>query len=296
MKREQLIGSSKRNIFGTYRRQPVVLRAGRGRASGIPTGRSTWISWRESPCAPSGIRTRRWSRPSAAQAGTLMHVSNLYYTSPRSGLAEMLVENSFADRVFFCNSGAEANEAAIKLARKYSQRTWEGRLRNHHHGKLLSRTDACDDHGHGSAEVPAGFEPLPEGFRYVPFNDVRPEEAISTKTCAVMVEPIQGEGGVKVPSTDYLRQSGSSATTGGCSSSSMRSRRAWEGPGNSSPMSTTGSRPDIMTLAKGLGNGFPWGPCRTEKVAPPSCREVMPPPSGAGRWSGRRPWRCFERF
>ncbi|MDA1192816.1 MAG: aminotransferase class III-fold pyridoxal phosphate-dependent enzyme, partial [Candidatus Poribacteria bacterium] len=135
------------------------------------------------------------------QAKTLIHCSNLYYIEPQVRLAKLLVENSFADQAFFCNSGAEANEAAIKLARKYAKD-------NGHPDKFEILTFNQSFHGRTLATITAtaqpkyhkGFEPMPTGFRYVPFNDLDAvKAAMSDSVCALLVEPIQSEGGVNDP-------------------------------------------------------------------------------------------------
>ena len=139
----------------------------------------------------------------ASQAARLVHVSNLYYMQPQIELAELLVGNSFADKVFFGNSGAEANEGAIKLARlhagegKYEIITLEGSF----HGRTLATLVAT-----GQTKFHKGFEPLPQGFVYAPFGDLAAMEAlINDKTCAIMIEPLQGEGGVRPLAKEYLQ-------------------------------------------------------------------------------------------
>jgi acetylornithine/succinyldiaminopimelate/putrescine aminotransferase len=139
-------------------------------------------------------------------SATLMHVSNIFHTAPQVHLAKLLVEHSFADRVFFCNSGAEANEAALKLARKYGkERLASDRYEvistiNSFHGRTLATLAAT-----GQPKYQHGFEPLPPGFKHVPYNDLRAvERALDSRTAAILVEPIQGEGGVHVPDDDYL--------------------------------------------------------------------------------------------
>ena len=137
------------------------------------------------------------------QAGRLWHVSNLYFAEPAVRLAEELCEASFADRVFFCNSGAEANEAAIKLARKHASLRYGAEKREivTFHGGFHGRTVATVT-ATAQPKYQDGFEPLPGGFRYCAYNDVAAlDEAIGERTCAVLVEPIQGEGGV-VPAED----------------------------------------------------------------------------------------------
>ena len=140
------------------------------------------------------------------QAGTLIHTSNLFHIPPQIELAKRLVESSFGDKAFFCNSGAEANEAAIKLARKYSfDKYGEGRgdiltMLDSFHGRTLATIAAT-----GQEKFRKGFFPPSPGFVHVPFDDLEAAEAaVTDATCAVLVEPIQGEGGVQVPGEGYL--------------------------------------------------------------------------------------------
>jgi len=194
-------------------------------------------------------------------AATLLHVSNLYHTAPQIHLAKLLCEQSFADRVFFANSGAEANEAAIKLARKHAKERmasdrWEiVATRNSFHGRTMGALAAT-----GQEKYQHGFEPLVPGFKHVPYNDLRAmERAIDNRTCAVMVEPIQGEGGVYVPDDDYLPglrklcdASGALLILDEIQTGVGRTGRLW-------CYEHAGVEPDIMTLAKALANGVPIG-------------------------------------
>jgi acetylornithine aminotransferase/acetylornithine/N-succinyldiaminopimelate aminotransferase len=201
-------------------------------------------------------------------SATLMHVSNIFHTAPQVHLAKLLVEHSFADRVFFCNSGAEANEAALKLARKYGkERLASDRYEvistiNSFHGRTLATLAAT-----GQPKYQHGFEPLPPGFKHVPYNDLRAvERALDSRTAAILVEPIQGEGGVHVPDDDYLPglrklcdESGALLIFDEIQTGMGRTGRLWG-------YEHSGVEPDIMTLAKALANGVPIGAmlCREE--------------------------------
>ncbi|OLC13095.1 MAG: aspartate aminotransferase family protein [Candidatus Rokubacteria bacterium 13_1_40CM_69_27] len=194
-------------------------------------------------------------------AATLLHVSNLYHTAPQIHLAKLLCEHSFADRVFFCNSGAEANEAALKLARKYAkERLASDRFeiiatRDSFHGRTLATVTAT-----GQEKYQHGFEPLVPGFKHVPYNDLRAmERALDNRTAAIIVEPIQGEGGVHVPDADYLPglrklcdQSGALLILDEVQTGLGRTGKLWG-------YQHAGVEPDIMTLAKALANGVPMG-------------------------------------
>lgn len=195
------------------------------------------------------------------QSETLVHVSNLYYTRPQTELARLLVENSFADRVFFCNSGAEANEAGIKLARRYANEKSGSKknvivsMENSFHGRTMATLSAT-----GQSKIQIGFDPLLEGFRFAPFNDLKGlDAALDESVCAVMVEPIQGEGGVVCPDPDYLK-----GVRDLCNERNVLLifDEVQVGLGRTGRLFAHehfGITPDIMTLAKALGNGLPIG-------------------------------------
>lgn len=195
------------------------------------------------------------------QAKKLIHCSNLYYIEPQVLLAKMLVENSVMDKAFFCNSGGEANEAAIKLARKYAKvkhgpdKVEIVTALNSFHGRTLATVTAT-----GQPKYQKNFEPLPGGFKYVPFNDLQAlEEAVGPATCAVMLEPIQGEGGVNVASKEYIngvkkicKKSGALLIFDEVQTGIGRTGRLFA-------YEHYAVKPDIITLAKALGGGFPIG-------------------------------------
>jgi len=196
-----------------------------------------------------------------SQAGLLFHVSNLYYTIPQVELASWLVENSFADRVFFCNSGAEANEAAIKLARKYFSGNGEkGRYRiismeRSFHGRTMATLSAT-----GQDKIKKGYDPVLEGFDFVPFNDAEALSGkISPSTCAVILEPVQGEGGVRCPDPDYLEKVRRLCDKTGALLIFDEIQTGIGRTGKLFAYQHSGIEPDIMTLAKALGNGLPIG-------------------------------------
>lgn len=197
----------------------------------------------------------------AEQAETLMHTSNIYYIEPQVKLAKLLVENSPGDRVFFCNSGAEANEAAIKLARKFFKLKGDaGKYEiitalKSFHGRTLATITAT-----GQAKYQQGFEPLPAGFKYVPFNDINAlKEAVGPETCAVMLEPVQGEGGVNVADPFYLREVRNLCSQMGLLLIFDEIQCGLGRTGKFLACQHYGVEPDIFTLAKALGGGFPIG-------------------------------------
>jgi len=199
------------------------------------------------------------------QARQLIHTSNLYYSEPQVNLARHLVELSFGDKVFFGNSGAEANEAAIKLARKYSTDTFGPEryeiitMKNSFHGRTLATLTAT-----GQDKVQKGFAPLPVGFTYAELNDIASIECrITDQTAAVMIEPIQGEGGVTVASRTFMEQLRALCTQ---RKILLIFDEVQTGIGRTGTMfgyQHFGVHPEIMTLAKGLGGGLPIGACIT---------------------------------
>ena len=249
------------NIMQTYKRFPLVLAKGKGQKVWDANGKE-YLDF----VAGIAVCNLGHSHPGVIaalndQLEKLTHVSNLYYTEPQARLAKLLVDNSFADKVFFCNSGAEANEAAIKLARKYAhEKLGDGKfelitMKDSFHGRTMATITAT-----GQEKFQFGFTPLLEGFTYVPFNDLSAlEKAINKKTCGVMVEPIQGEGGVNIPDDKYLQ--GIRAI---CDRHNILLivDEVQTGIGRTGKMFAyehAGIEPDIMTLAKALGNGFPVG-------------------------------------
>ncbi|MFX4262324.1 acetylornithine transaminase [Pelotomaculum propionicicum] len=195
------------------------------------------------------------------QAKKLIHCSNLYYIEPQVLLAKMLVENSVMDKVFFCNSGAEANEAAIKLARKYAKvKHGPDKVEiitalNSFHGRTLATITAT-----GQPKYQKNFEPLPAGFKYVPFNDLQAmTEAVGPETCAVMLEPIQGEGGVNLASKEYINGVRKLCRKFGALMIFDEVQTGIGRTGRLFAYEHYSVKPDIITLAKALGGGFPIG-------------------------------------
>jgi acetylornithine/N-succinyldiaminopimelate aminotransferase len=195
------------------------------------------------------------------QSKQLLHVSNLYHILPQSELARELCHHSFAERVFFCNSGAEANEAAIKLVRRYGLEKLGGRYEilsthNSFHGRTLATLTAT-----GQEKIRAGYDPLPSGFRQVPYNNLAAiEEAIDEKkTAAVLVEPIQAEGGVNVPDEVYMRGLRELCDQRGILLIFDEVQTGMGRTGMLFGYEHFAVKPDIMTLAKALGGGLPLG-------------------------------------
>jgi acetylornithine/N-succinyldiaminopimelate aminotransferase len=195
------------------------------------------------------------------QAATLVHVSNLYLIEPQARLAKLLCEHSFASRAFFCNSGAEANEGAIKIARKYAkdhgcpERYEVVSMQGSFHGRTLATVAAT-----GQEKIHRGFEPLPDGFRYAPWNDTEGlEKTITAKTAAILIEPVQGESGIRPAKREFLE-----AARRMCNQRDMllifdEVQCGLGRTGTLFAYQGYGVEPDVMTLAKALGNGVPIG-------------------------------------
>ncbi|MTI80782.1 MAG: aspartate aminotransferase family protein [Firmicutes bacterium] len=248
-------------VMNTYGRLPVALVKGKGTKVWDAEGKE-YLDFISGLAVNSlGHSHPRVVKAIWRQADTLMHVSNLYHIEPQGQLAKLLVENSSADKVFFCNSGAEANEAAIKLTRKYAKQNL-GKdkyeiitAKQSFHGRTLATITAT-----GQEKFQQGYDPLPEGFKYVPFNDLEAlKKAIGPQTCAVMLEPVQGEGGVYPASKEYLK---------GVKDLCQQQNLLLIFDEVQCGLGRTGEflasqlyqvEPDITTLAKALGNGFPIG-------------------------------------
>ena len=252
---------SQQVFLNTYARQPVVLVRGKGARLWDLDGKEYLDFLAGIAVCNLGHAHPRITAAVSEQVQELVHVSNLYYTLPQIRLAERLVQLSFADRVFFGNSGAEANEGAIKLCRRYSREKF-GRNRykilcaqNSFHGRTIATLSAT-----GQEKFWQGFEPLLPGFAFVPYNDLEAmEAAIDAETCAILVEPIQGEGGVKIPAPEYLpglRQL--------CDQHELLLvlDEIQVGLGRTGKLFAYEHfelQPDIITLAKALANGLPIG-------------------------------------
>jgi predicted acetylornithine/succinylornithine family transaminase len=202
------------------------------------------------------------------QAGKLIQASNAYFTLPQVELAEILIRNSCLQRVFFSNSGAEANEGAVKLARRYGRLNLNGAYEiittfNSFHGRTLAMVAAT-----GQTHFQEPYVPLPDGFVNVPYNDLSAiQSATTSKTCAVMLEPIQGEGGVNVPDDDYLSKVRKWCNQRGIL---LILDEVQTGVGRIGALfgyQLYGVEPDIMTLAKGLGGGVPIGAILSKEKA-----------------------------
>ncbi|MEJ6649491.1 MAG: aspartate aminotransferase family protein [Burkholderiales bacterium] len=253
-----------RNVMKTYGRKPVAFTHGEGAWIFDTSGKRYLDALCGIAVTGLGHNHSRVTKAIQDQANTLIHCSNLYQIPEQEALAVKLCELSKMETVFFSNSGAEANEAAIKLARLYGhQKGLENPViivtEQSFHGRTMATLSAT-----GSRKVQAGFEPLLSGFARVPFGDVEAvrQVALNNKSVvAIFVEPIQGEGGVQIPSTQYLNELRKIADK---EDWLMMVDEVQTGMGRTGAWFAhqhNGILPDVMTLAKGLGNGVPIGAC-----------------------------------
>ena len=269
-KSQEWINRADKHVMKTYGRYPIVAERGEGCRLWDVDGKA-YLDFLAGVavnnlghCHPKVVEALR------EQAGRLLHCSNFYHIPQQVELAEWLCEHSFADRVFFCNSGAEANEAAMKLARKHSnEKHGEGRFevitaQASFHGRTIAAISAT-----GQEKVKAGFMPMLDGFKHVPFGDVEAmRQAITKNSCAIMLEPLQGEGGVNVAPPNYLK-----AVRELCDEFDLLLifDEVQVGCGRTGTLwayQQDGVIPDVMTLAKALAGGPPIGALlTTEELA-----------------------------
>ncbi|BEH08513.1 MULTISPECIES: acetylornithine transaminase [Geobacter] len=262
MNTTQWIAKADKYIMKTYGRYPLVPVRGEGCRVWDADGKE-YLDFLAGVavnnlghCHPKVVEALR------TQAAEMIHCSNYYHIPNQIELAELLCAHSFADKVFFCNSGAEANEAAIKLARKHArEKTGDAERYGiitalaSFHGRTMATISAT-----GQEKVQKFFDPLLHGFTYVPFDDAAAlEAAVTPKTCAVMLEPIQGEGGVVVPSADYFRKVREICDRHGLLLIFDEVQVGIGRTGKLFAHEHFDVTPDIMTLAKALAGGAPIG-------------------------------------
>ncbi len=259
------IERSNQVFIATYSRFPSVLVKGQGCVLEDADGRKYLDFLAGIAVCSLGHCHPEVTRAICEQASRLVHVSNLFHTQPQTELAELLVAHSFADRVFFGNSGAEANEAAIKLARKYSG---EGRfeiisLAGSFHGRTLATVAAT-----GQPKFHHGFEPLPAGFLHAEFGDIAGlEKLVSPRSCAILCEPLQGESGVRPLAKEYLATIRRLCDEKGLLLIFDEVQTGIGRTGTLFAYEQLGVVPDILTSAKALANGLPIGAMlTTEKI------------------------------
>jgi predicted acetylornithine/succinylornithine family transaminase len=255
------------SLVGNYRPQPITLVSGEGCTLVDAEGREYLDMMGGIATAALGHCHPRVREALERQAGRLWHVSNLYSTEPQIELAERIVRHSFAERVFFCNSGAEANEAALKLARRWHRDRGDDRyeiiaFEKSFHGRTLFTVTAT-----GTPDYWKGFEPMVPGVFHAPFGDLDAVEALMTeRTAAILVEPVQGEGGVRPAPPGFLEGLRALADETGTILIFDEVQCGMGRTGTLFAYEQFGVVPDVMTLAKALGNGIPIGAmCTTDR-------------------------------
>ncbi len=258
---QELIKLTNKYVARNYGRYPIGLVRGKGTIVWDASGKK-YIDFvaglavdNLGHCPPTVVNAIR------KQAGKLLHVSNLYHIEPQSQLAAELTRLTFANKFFFCNSGTEANEAAIKLARRWFYDNGQPKrfeiitMNDSFHGRTMASLSAT-----GQKKFHAGFGPLLPGFKYVPFNNlVALKKAITKKTCAVLIEPIQGEGGVNLADRTYLKALRKICNEKGILLIFDEVQTGFGRIGKLFAYEKYKIKPDIITLAKALGGGIAIG-------------------------------------
>jgi len=262
-------GRAARVLVGNYRPAPITLVRGQGCRVEDAEGRQYLDLMGGIATVALGHCHPRVVAALREQAERLWHASNLFTTEPQVALAERIVRHSFAERVFFCNSGAEANEAALKLARRWHRDRGHDRFEiiafdGAFHGRTLF-TVTCT----GTPAYWQGFEPLVPGVHHVPYGDLTAVRSVlSERTAAILVEPVQGEGGVRPAPPGFLRGLRELADSNGCLLLFDEVQTGMGRTGRLFGYEHSGVVPDVMTLAKALGNGIPIGAmCTFERFA-----------------------------
>jgi acetylornithine/N-succinyldiaminopimelate aminotransferase len=266
----EIIQLTERHVAATYGRYPIALVKGKGMHVWDASG-NRYLDFVAGVavdslghCHPKIVQAIR------KQAGQLLHVSNWFHIEPQARLAAEITRLSFGNKVFFCNSGTEAIEGAIKVARRfYVDRGQKNKTEiittyKAFHGRTLGAMSATPQD-----KIQKGFGPLVPGFKYVPFDDIAAmKKAMTSKTCAVMVEPIQGESGVNIPGKNYLKELRKLCTERDALLILDEIQTGFGRTGQLFAYQGFGVKPDIMTLAKGLGAGVPIGALvMTDQVA-----------------------------
>ena len=288
-KNEDIVKLTEKYLIANYARFPIALVKGKGVKVWDHSGKeyidfvSGVAANNLGHCHPKVVQAIR------KQAGELLHVSNLYHIGPQSRLAAELTRASFAQKIFFCNSGTEATEAAIKLARRFSyDQGYKNRneiitMKNSFHGRTMGALSAT-----AQKKLRAGFGPMLKGFKHIPFNDIdAAKKAVSPKTCAIMVEPIQGEAGVNIASKKWMQ-----ALRKLCDANNLllildEVQTGFGRTGTLFAYEQFDVKPDIIALAKGLGGGVAIGAMATSSKVAKSF-----PPGSHGTTLGGNPLAC----
>jgi len=281
MEKKEVVVNYEKYVVGSYTRTGLVFIEGKGSYLWDSEGKKYldffpgWAVSGLGHCHPMVVQAIK------EQAGKLIHIANNHYHPWQGALAKRLSELSFGGKVFFCNSGAEANESAIKLARLYGRNT--GRygiisMENSFHGRTLATVTMT-----GQPKYSKPFEPLPPGFSYVPFNDFDAlKKTVGAQTVAVIIEPVQGEGGINVADREYLKKVKELCKKNDLLLIFDEVQTGFGRTGNVFAYQHFGVVPDIMTLAKTLGGGFPIGAMIAEK----EIADLMVPGTHASTFGG----------
>ncbi|NLK00778.1 MAG: acetylornithine transaminase [Clostridia bacterium] len=261
MSNENIKRLGEKYLMNTYARYPVALTKGEGVNVWDADGKKYMDFVGGLAVNSLGHCYPGVARAVSKQCNEIIHCSNLYCIEKQAKLAELLVKNSSMDRVFFSNSGAEANEAAIKLARRYAQLVLKSdkykiiTMNKSFHGRTIATATAT-----AQEKIHSGFDPLPQGFVYVPFNDIAAlRESMDHQVCAVMLEPVQGEGGVNVADKGYLKEVKELCDEKGALLIFDEIQCGLGRTGKMFAYEHYGIKPHILTLAKALGGGIPIG-------------------------------------
>lgn len=261
LEKEDVVTTSSSYLMNTYGRLPITLVYGYDATLVDSKGKEYTDFLAGIAVNNLGYSNERVKQAVHQQADALMHTSNLFHIQPQADLAQLLCEHSFATKAFFANSGAEANEGALKLARKRayqkygSQKNEVVAMNGSFHGRTLATLNVTDNE-----QYREGYGPHPTGFRFTSFNDVAAlEAAVGENTAAIILEPIQGEGGVYPVAPVYLRKARELAEQYDCALIFDEVQCGMGRTGELFAYEHYGVEPDIMTLAKALGNGFPIG-------------------------------------
>lgn len=255
MNTEEIIALDKDYVMQTYGRQPLALKEGKGAVVWDVEGNPYIDCVAGIAVNNVGHAHPRVAQAISRQAHKLIHTSNLYYTEEQVRLAKLLVEVSPHQKAFFCNSGAEANEGAIKLARKYTGKGDIIAMENSFHGRTITTITATGQH-----KYKKGFGPLPPGFTHVPYGNIEAVgEAITEKTAAVLVEPVQGEGGIIIPPDGYLSELKKLCHENDVLLIFDEVQTGFGRTGEMFASQTFKVSPDITALAKAIAGGFPMG-------------------------------------
>jgi len=273
------------NLMNTYSRLPVTFVKGEGVWLWDDQGRKYLDALAGIAVCSIGHCHPKLVKAISEQAGTLIHTSNLYHIDKQEKLAEKLAKLSGLNKSFFCNSGAEANETAIKLARLYGHNKGIDLptvivMEHSFHGRTMATLTAS-----GNRKVQAGFEPLLTGFARVPFNDLEAITQVSVhnkNVVAILVEPYQGEGGINIPQADYLEGLRRICDKNGWLLILDEVQCGIGRSGKWFAFQNSGIVPDVITLAKGLGSGVPIGACIAGNIA----GEVFKPGNHASTFGG----------